>query len=128
MATKNGKIDTKRVTRSLVVVLKPEDQTELRERARLIDQERESLEEELAEQTRALRARIRERHEAREKVVQAMITGKEKRPVDCEERWDYVRHQVTVVRKDTGEVVESPRPMTNEEMQLRLPSTEASAT
>lgn len=117
MAT--AKTKTKRVSRRLPVQLRPEDQAELTKRIADIDAEKESLEAELAEQTRTLKGRIKERIEARERAIESLKTGREVQVVECEERWQYDARSVTTVRKDTGAVVES-REMTPEELQLSL--------
>jgi len=45
--------------------------------------------------------------------------GVEMRSIDCELRLNYTKLTATLVRKDTGEVVEE-RPMTSEEKQMEL--------
>lgn len=123
----NSKSKTKRVTRHLPVTLKPEDHAELVQRLRTIDDERDALEAELVEQKKVLGQRIRDRETAREKVVEALKTGRETHLVECEERWSYDLRQVTVVRKDSGEIVEA-REMTAQELQLQLPETASAGT
>lgn len=54
-------------------------------------------------------------------------SGQRALPVACEERHDYRRGEVQVVRLDTGELLES-RPMTPAERQATLPLEQAPAT
>lgn len=64
--------------------------------------------------------------EASDKAVgmqRTIVTGTELREVDVHEVLDYRTGLVTVIRRDTGEVIES-REMTAEERQLPIPGTE----
>jgi hypothetical protein len=119
MANSKGK--TMRVQRYLPVLVKPEDEAELKKRVLSLDTEAAALEAALAEEKRRVAAKVKAIIEERERTIRALATGSEVRQVDCEERWSYDTRTVTTVRKDTGEVVGVPREMTAEELQLRMP-------
>jgi hypothetical protein len=114
------KTKTVRVQRHLSVTLKAEDRAVLTDRLQAVDDEREALSAELEEFKRVQRAKLTAAEERRERVIDAMKTGRETQLVECEERWAYEQREVVTVRKDTGEVVER-REMTTEELQLRMP-------
>jgi hypothetical protein len=126
LANPKKKTMTERVSRHLPVALDDKDRAELVNRLRAIDDETAALEAEFEEFKTAQRAKLRQREDARERVLNAMKTGREVQLVECESRFDYAARQVTTVRKDTGEVVES-REMTTEELQTIIPEVAASS-
>ena len=121
MADKAKKVKTVRVQRRLPVELGPGDRDALGGRIKDIDAEIEGIEDEI----RGLRARIRDREQAREGVIAAVKNGRELRTVECDERWDYAQKRVVTVRIDTGAEVAS-REMTQDELQVPMPEAAAS--
>jgi hypothetical protein len=122
MVDTKSKVKTKRVTRKLAVTLDPAQKAALVDRITSIRTEKQALEAELAEVQSTIRARIREREAALERTLESLSTGVAVEDVTCEERHSFEDGTVTVVRKDSGTVVEK-REMTTEERQLPLEAT-----
>lgn len=120
MTDSKKKTQVKRVQRHLPVELKAEDQNALKDRLRAASEEWDALMAELEEFKRAQKAKLQQVEQRRERVIDAITSGRETQLVECEERWAYEQREVVTVRKDTGEVVER-REMTSDELQLRMP-------
>lgn len=79
---------------------------------------REELKQECGPEREALARISRERNE----LDQFLVSGAMRRPVQCEERFDYETGTVSIVRLDTHDVIDR-RAMTTEERQLELDHT-----
>jgi hypothetical protein len=123
VANKNGKIV--RVQRRLPVEINDADRQELIRRLNDIEAEKKAATVELDEATKNLKAKLKALDASRERVIDAMRTGRETQSVTCEDRFDYSSGTVTTVRKDTGAVVET-REMREDERQTTIPGTAAS--
>jgi hypothetical protein len=115
-------VKVKRVTRKLAVALDPTQRAALVDKMTNIRTEKAALEAELVELQATMRTRIRERQAALERTLESLSTGVSVEDVTCEERISYEDGTVTVVRKDTGALVDK-REMTAEERQLSLEAT-----
>lgn len=78
----------------------------------------DELEQEKKDQTRAIADEMKGLRAATKKLARQLRDGKEVRPVECAEDLEFRTGTVRIIRKDTGEVVET-RPMTAKE---RTPS------
>jgi hypothetical protein len=76
----------------------------------------DALKEEKKTATSEFKARIGACNDVTKRLTEIISSGKEERDVECEMTKDYKGGTVTVVRLDTGEVVET-RPMTADERQ-----------
>lgn len=131
---KPHRIGVRKTQRKLAVALTPAEREELevtlersynnlnfaeqrlREAEREIQRRhREELRTELAEQREAVTTLRRAKAEAENR----KYTGQDIRDVDCEERLDYEKGEVIVVRMDTRDVLER-RGMTDDERQLEI--------
>jgi hypothetical protein len=122
MVDKQKQVKVKRVTRKLAVTLEPAQRTALVDKMTNIRTEKAALEAELVELQATMRSRIRERQAALERTLESLSTGVAVEDVTCEERHSFEDGTVTVVRKDSGAIVEK-REMTVDERQLSLEAT-----
>lgn len=120
MSDPKKKTKTVRVQRHLPVELKGEDRAALTDRLRAASDEWDALMAELEEFKKSQRAKLQQAEDRRERIIEAITTGREVQLVECEERWAYEQREVTTVRKDTGAIVDR-REMTQDELQLRIP-------
>jgi len=101
-----------RITRELRVVLTPEERIERAIEHRQKNDELNVLKADFAADTKSRKQTMR-------KLMDSAANGYEHREVSCDERRDLDAGRVTVVRLDTGEVIEQ-RLLTDEERQLEL--------
>lgn len=108
------------IERELEVILDPVDRARLaRELVDLIG-EIEDEEEDQVAQKASMKERLASLNSRKSKLVNLLRRGIEKRSVECDVVADWINGTATVRRKDTGEVVEGPRPLRESEKQLRL--------
>lgn len=118
----NSKGKSVRVQRRLPVEINETDRAELIRRLTDIDEEKRATKAELDEVQKTLKAKLVQLDASRERVIESIRTAREIQSVTCEERFDYAGKTVTVVRKDTGAIVET-REMTDDERQIPIPGT-----
>lgn len=109
----------KKITRELPVLLSDNRKKKLGDELAHLTVTIDLKQDDFRATSKAKAKEIRDLKKDQSRIGKALDTGKELVEVQCEERQVFAQNKVEVVRKDTGEIVET-RAMTGDERQLDI--------
>jgi len=119
-----SKISKRNTTKFLKYVFTEEEKRELAENMARKVTEADELEGQKKTVTSEYAAKINSANTEAQSTAKKLTSGFEMRQIDCEEQLDYDQKEVTTIRLDDGEIVET-RTMSNLELQQSLDLKEA---